>query len=107
MTIDVTWENSDDRNGSLTFSVIMNTHSVDLDGYDLGRLATLRNDRGQELKPQRWDAPAGGHHRSGVLVFPPADGSGNPILAPGTKSIELVIRDVAGIKERVLRWDVS
>lgn len=106
VTIEVTWENPGDG-GRPTFSVAMDTHSVNLDGYDLSQLALLRNDRGQEVSPERWEAPAGGHHRSGVLTFPAKDGSGRPVLGPGVGSFELLIRDVAGIKERVLRWEVS
>jgi hypothetical protein len=85
----------------------MNTHSVNLDGYDFGKLAVLRNDAGQEVQPQGWDAPAGDHHRSGSLTFPPRDTSGQPMVGPGTRFLELVIHDVAGVKERVLRWEAS
>ncbi len=107
VTIDVTWENPQQTDGALTFSVAMDTHSVELDGYDLAKLAVLRNDRGQEVKPRRWDAPPGGHHRSGVLIFPSSDGSGKPIVGSGTKAVELVIRGVAGVEERVLRWEIA
>ncbi|MHB0869820.1 MAG: hypothetical protein ACYC66_10505 [Chloroflexota bacterium] len=108
VTIEVTWENPRDTNGPLAFSVAMDTHSVNLDGYDLGKLALLRNDRGQELKPERWDAPSGGgHHRSGTLSFSAKDGSGKPVVDAGVRVLELVIRDVAGVKERVLKWKVS
>lgn len=106
VTIQVSWENAGDP-GPVTFSVAMDTHSVELDGYDLGRLAVLRNDKGQEVKPDRWDAPPGGHHRSGLLVFPEEDGSGKPLVGIGVGVLELVIRDVAGVKERVLRWEMS
>lgn len=105
VTIDATWENPKDPT-ALTFSLAMNTHSVELDGYDMGKLATLRNDQGQDVSPASWDAPMGGHHRSGTLIFPAKDGSGKPMVGPGVKSLELVIRDVAGIKERVLKWTV-
>ncbi|MGE5619189.1 MAG: hypothetical protein ACM3US_08020 [Sphingomonadaceae bacterium] len=107
VTIKVTWQNPGDTDRPLAFSVAMDTHSVNLDGYDLGKLAVLRNDRGQELKPERWDAPSGGHHRSGTLSFPAKDTSGKAILASGVRVLELVIRDVAGVKERVFRWEVS
>ena len=104
VTVDVTWENSADSD-SITFSVAMNTHSVELDGYDLSKLASLRNGRGQEVKPRGWEAPPGGHHRSGLLTFPSSDGSGKPLLDGGSRRLELVIRDVAGVRERVLAWD--
>lgn len=107
VTIDVTWENPKGAGDQLTFSVQMNTHSVNLDGYDLGRLATLRNDQGQDVKAERWESASGGHHRSGILSFPAKDGSGNPILGGKVRAVEMVIRDVAGVKERVLHWEIS
>ena len=106
VTIDVSWDGASDS-GTLTFEVAMNTHSVGLDGYDLSKLAILRNDRGQEVKPERWDAPPGGHHRRGVLTFPAVDSSGKPVVDDGVKSLELMIKDVAGVSERVLKWEVS
>ncbi len=106
VTIAVEWENPAAGGAEpVRFDVAMNTHSVDLDAYDLSKLAVLRNDQGLEVKPLEWNAPKGGHHRSGKLAFAPSEG-GKPLLAPGTKSIELVIHDVAGVKERSFRWDV-
>ena len=68
--------------------------------------ALFAQNAGQEVKPQQWEAPSGGHHRSGSLSFSAVDGSGGLIVEPGVKAIELVIRDVAGVKERVLRWEL-
>jgi hypothetical protein len=107
VSVQVIWENAGVAGGPLSFSVVMDTHSVDLDGYDLGRLAVLRNDRGQEVKPEQWDSAPGGHHRTGMLLFSGKDSAGNPVLGPEVKALELLIRDVAGVKERVLRWEVS
>lgn len=104
VTIDATWQNGQSAD-KVVFAIQMNTHSVDLDGYDLGKLVSLRNEKGQEVKAERWESAPGGHHRSGVLTFPLKDSSGNPIL--GAKALELVIRDVAGVKERVLRWEIN
>ena len=102
----VTWENpSGEGSASLRFIVAMNTHSVDLDGYDLSKLAVLRNDQGVEASPDGWDAPKGGHHRSGVLSFSNNIG-GKPIIGTETRTIELIIRDVAGVRERIFRWEV-
>jgi hypothetical protein len=86
------------------FTIAMNTHAVELDGYDLKQLAVLRIDGGREVQPSSWDAPKGGHHRSGTLTFPATDADGKPLIASGTRTIELIIRNVAGVPERVLAW---
>jgi hypothetical protein len=89
------------------FDVAMNTHAVDLDGYDLKQLAVLRIDDGREVQPASWEAPKGGHHRSGTLTFPAAGADGMALIAPGTHTIELMIRDVAGVPERSFRWTLE
>ena len=86
------------QSDSLVFEVTMDTHSVNLDEYDLKQLATLKDDKGSEYRPVDWSSAPGSHHRSGKLVFAHADKS--------TKTFELVIRNVAGVSERVLRWRV-
>lgn len=98
VTIDVEWMGME--NGLLTFAVAMNTHSVDLDGYDLGELAVLRDDEGNEYHPSSWHSAPGGHHRKGTLTFPIPDS-----LSQGSvQYLELSIRDVAGVGERFLKW---
>lgn len=87
----------------LVFTIVMDTHAVDLDGYDLAQLAVLRVDGGPDLAPVRWDAPAGGHHREGTLTFPTEQG-GKPVIDAQTRMIELIVRDVAGVPERVFTW---
>ncbi len=100
VTIDVEWVKAGD--GSLIFNVSMNTHSVDLDQYDLGELAVLRDDTGNEYHPVSWDTAPGGHHRSGTLTLPVPDS-----LSQGeTKYVEIVIRDIADIEARVLKWEL-
>ncbi|MDP2953094.1 MAG: hypothetical protein Q8O76_07255, partial [Chloroflexota bacterium] len=92
-----------EKNGNLVFEVGMNTHSVDLDRYDLAKLATLRDDSGKEYLPVSWRAEPGGHHRSGTLTFPIPDSVGQG----KARYLDLVIRDVAGVKERVLKWQLG
>lgn len=83
------------------FVVALDTHAVDLDAIDLARQAVLRTAAG-EIAATRWIAPAGGHHRSGELIFPPTTPDGRPVLDGGP--IELVVRDVASVPERSFRW---
>lgn len=85
----------------MAFKVVMDTHSVDLDVYDLGVLAILRDSQGREFKPVSWKAPKGGHHREGVLTF----SADQPILTPDTIVVELSIRDIANASH-LLRWDL-
>lgn len=80
-------------------TVAMNTHSVDLDLFDLTRLAQVRLDGGAWIAPTAWDAPKGGHHRSGTLVF----GSLDAAAISRARVIELEIRDV-GAASHLLRW---
>ncbi len=82
----------------------MDTHSVDLDGYDLKKLAALRTEGGGEVPPSAWDAPPGGHHREGRLLFPNRLPDGRPLLAPETRAITLVVRNMGGVKERTFTW---
>ena len=80
------------------FEVALNTHSVNLD-FDLTEVGVLRCDQGQEYTPIAWDGSGpGGHHRSGVLKFAALD---HPTLF-----VEIAIRDVAQVPERVFRWNV-
>lgn len=103
VTVSVTWEG---LAAGPVFTVAMNTHAVDLDGYDLRQLAVLRTDKGQDVRPIGWDAPKGGHHRQGALTFPAKAADGSPLIASNTRSVELVIRDVAGVPERTFQWNL-
>lgn len=103
VTVKVTWQGTA---AGPVFTVSMDTHSVDLDRYDLRQLAVLRTDQGQEIQPTGWDAPKGGHHREGTLTFPATTADGQPVVGPNTRNVELVIRNVAGVPERILRWTV-
>ena len=101
VTVKVTWTGPA---AGPVFDVVLDTHAVDVDVYDLAKLAVLRTGDGREVAPSRWDAPRGGHHRQGALAFPSAGPDGQALLGPTTGSIELVVRDVAGVPERAFRW---
>lgn len=101
VTVKVTWQVAE---AGPLFAVVMDTHSVDLDGIDLRTLAVLRTDDGREARPISWDAPKGGHHREGSLSFPPTAADGSPLIGDSTETIILTIRDVAGVAERSFQW---
>lgn len=86
----------------------LNTHSENLDGIQLTTAVRLRNDRGVEVTPVAVEgATGGGHHREAVLVFPVNDKNGRPLIAGGVKSVEVVILEVGGVKERRVRWELD
>jgi hypothetical protein len=89
---------------AVAFKVVLDTHSVNLDTYDLSQLAVLRTPSGEEIAPIAWESPAGGHHREGMLSFPGATADGAPIIPPDAGPLVLVIRDIAGIAERTFSW---
>lgn len=97
--IQVKWEA--DKKDSLVFDVSMNTHSMDLDKYDLKQLTVLHDSQGNEYQPLSWNSAPGGHHRSGKLTF------AVPNSLKDTKFLHMVIRNVAGISERSLKWDLG
>ncbi len=85
--------------GDLRFQVALDTHSVNLDSYDLKTAAVLRDEGGKVYLPKAIENKGSGHHRQSTLVFGK--------ITNGTKRLELVIKDVAGVKERIFRWDLK
>ena len=81
------------------FEISLDTHSVDLDSYDLKALSLLRDNAGKVYQPTKVENKGSGHHRQLVLVFPKP--------APGNKRLELVVKDIAGVKERSFVWDLE
>ncbi|HIH43766.1 MAG TPA: hypothetical protein HA257_01370 [Candidatus Methanoperedenaceae archaeon] len=79
----------------LTLEVSLNTHSVDLDRYNLTELAYLKDGSGNVYKPLSWESDGGGHHISGILKFSSLN---------YTQGFEIVIENIAGIKERNFTW---
>ena len=104
VTVSATWKG---RSVGPVFEMAMDTHSVELDAYDLKKLAVLRADGGVEVRPSAWDAPKGGHHREGTLTFPERTPGGSRVIGPDTRRIRLVIRDVAGVPERSFEWKLK
>ena len=81
------------------FQVVLDTHSVGLDGYDLKSITVLRDDAGKSYPPAGAENKGGGHHREITLSFPK--------VSPEAKRLEIVIKDVAGVKERSFHWELQ
>lgn len=92
---------------AIRFEVKLDTHSADLDRYDLKQLATLRNDRGVAVKALAFEKSGSGHHVQNVLAFPTKDEAGKPVAGDGAKALELVLFDIADVPQRVLRWELK
>lgn len=82
------------------FIVYLNTHSGMIPDWNLGDIAVLRDDRGNESKAVGWDVlyeDVDKHHRQGILTFPEAE--------KDVASLELVIRP-SGVRERAYMWNL-
>lgn len=87
----------------LEFNIVLTTHSIDL-SMDLAATATLTTDTGVSVNSTLWDAPRGGHHVEGKLIFP-AMVDGKPILEGATK-LTLTIVDVDA-PSRAFEWELK
>lgn len=98
VTVKVTYLNPQSTDAA-RFEVVLDTHSVNLDGYDLENLSLLRDEAGRSYPPTGVKNKGSGHHREITLVFPKPSSE--------AKRLELVIKDIAGIKERSFRWELQ
>lgn len=101
VSVDVTFENpSTKEKDPLVFQVAMNTHSVNLDGYDLAKMAVLKTNDGREFRDFTEETQGMGHHRTIYLKI-----NNKGIITSKTKSLELVLKDVAGVPTREFKWE--
>jgi hypothetical protein len=103
VVVSITPLNLADSSEQLEFDVVLETHSVDL-SMDLAVLSSLTTDTGVIMQATLWDAPRGGHHVSGKLIFP-ALSDGRPILE-GASRLTLTILDVDA-PSRVFEWQLN
>lgn len=81
------------------FQVRMNTHSVNLDSYDLKALSLLRDETGRIYRATSVETRGSGHHRTVILNFSE--------VPAGIQNLELIIKGVAVVEERSFRWERS
>lgn len=89
-----------DQAEATAIKLVLDTHAGSLDGYRFEAIATLRDDSGKTYPVEAVEqASGGGHHREAVLRFGK--------VSPQAKSIELLVKDVAGVKERLFGWSAT
>jgi hypothetical protein len=82
----------------ITVRVVLDTHSVGLDGIAFERTVALRKPDGSDKGPAAVEQLSGtGHHREAVVVFRAIEGA---------TDVQIIVRDVGGIPERVFAWEV-
>ncbi|HRJ59498.1 MAG TPA: hypothetical protein PLV64_24675 [Anaerolineales bacterium] len=100
---EVTLLDLDQTAETLEFNIVLTTHSIDL-SMDLAATATLSTDTGATVKSTLWDAPRGGHHVEGKLIFPATE-DGKSILDGATK-LSLTITEVDA-PTRIFEWKLK
>ena len=98
VTVDVTFLK--DRADAAAFQVVLDTHSGNLDGYRFEEIVRLRDGRGGEVAPAAVEGAKGsGHHREATVRFTWPD--------PRPAGLELLVKGVAGVPERMFRWSLQ
>lgn len=78
--------------------VVLDTHSVGLDGIAFDKVVALRSPDGADIAPTAVEQATGsGHHREATLVFPPPAQAG---------PLKIVVKNVGGVAERSFVWNL-
>ncbi len=81
----------------LKAKVVLDTHSVALDGIAFEQAVAIRTPDGTDVAPTAVEQAKGsGHHREAVLVFPPPASTG---------PLKIVVKNIGGVAERSFVWE--
>ncbi len=97
VTVKTTYTNPGEK--TLVFIVTLDTHSVELEGYKFEEIVVLRDEAGIIYMPALIVQSGSGHHREATVEFKDA--------AAQLKGFELVVKGVAGVDERVFKFDLK
>ncbi len=90
---------SDDKNIGWSFMVSFDTHSEEIND-DVANISVLRDANGKEYTPREWRGdPPGGHHRSGILLF--------PAVIPRPDFISFIMKRNGEEKELSFTWNIK
>ncbi|MHB0870365.1 MAG: hypothetical protein ACYC5J_13070 [Chloroflexota bacterium] len=91
----------------LVFRVVVDSQALaNTSAWDLKGMIFLREEGGREYGTPVWRPVADGVRKVGMAAFPRRNARDNPVPSPRSRHFEMVIRDLAGVRERVLRWSV-
>lgn len=79
------------------FTVVFDTHSVELD-FDFTKIIALKDDLGNQYQALTWTGNRGWHHVSGDIIFPK--------INPSAEKVELIVVGVAGV-DRKFSWQLK
>ena len=92
----------------ISFRIKLDTASEHLDPYNLSLISGLWDDAGTKFPSLGVIKSEGaGHHKSGIITFSNMDRDNKPILTSKTRYIELHVRGVAAVEDRVFRWELE
>lgn len=94
VTVAVTLLEAGAGDGAVRARVVLDTHSVGLDGITFDEAVALRTAAGAEVRPSSVEVTGSGHHREAIMVFAAPPG---PIL--------IVVKGVGGVGERTFTWE--
>lgn len=98
VTINVTYLHPQGAN-EIRFEVVMDSHTVNLDAYDLTALTFLRDETGEIYQPTQVNNKGSSHHREVTIVFPK--------VFPPAKRLELVMKNVGRVEVRHFYWNLE
>lgn len=100
VTVVATFKNPESAGGKddLVFHVKFDTHTVDLDKYNIEKGVILKDDNDMVYKPSSVKPSGSGHHREADVSF----------KNPGkVKYLKLAIKALAGVKETEFKWEIE
>jgi hypothetical protein len=108
-----------DFHGSVVFTIVLDSVSIDLEAYPVKERTLLRNDKGMQVAPSRWlpGVHSSSHHVEGVLFFPQRTEAGESMIGhlPGAhlpeespaRFLDLILKGLPDGQEVVFRWELQ
>lgn len=89
------------------FSVSMNTHSVNLEQYNLSELVTFIVDGSSKAQNDLVINKKGASHHISYQIKIPKVINGQPVINDNTNSVALEIKDIDNVALRTFEWDIK